>query len=169
MRVAPSLGREERPARRSIRAKRAGVEEMQQSRSRGKAASIALPIATAAAAIAIFVADSMTGIDVAVAGLFVVVVLMAARFLRARGVMLVGVVCVGLTALSYMLSPSPTGNPAETANPLICVVMILLTTLLVLQAQKAAAAMQEQASLLDLTHDAISVRNIRNMTDVITY
>ena len=139
---------------------------IQQSRSRGKAASIVLPVATAAAAIAIFVVDTVTGVDVAVAGLYVVVVLMAARFLRARGVMLVAAVCVGLTALSYILSRSPSGNPAEIANPLICVVMILLTALLVVQAQRATAALQEQASLLDQTHDAIFVRN---MNDVITY
>jgi PAS domain S-box-containing protein len=108
----------------------------------------------------------MTGIDVAAAGLYVVVVLMAARFLSARGVVLVGVGCVGLTGLSYMLSLPGTGNPAETANPLICLVAIVLTTFLAVQAQKAAAALVEQASLLDQTHDAIFVRN---MNDVITY
>ena len=73
---------------------------------------------------------------------------------------------MGLTALSYVLSPPATGNPAETANPLICLLMILLTTFLVLQAQKASATLQEQASLLNQTHDAIFVRTIN---DVITY
>jgi PAS domain-containing protein len=139
---------------------------MKQSRSRGNASSIVLPVATAVVAIAIFIADTATGIAVAAAGLYVVVVLMAARFLSARGVILVGVGCVGLTALSYTLSPPPTGDPAETANPLVCLVTILLTTLLVLRAQKASAALQEQASLLNQTHDAIFVRN---MNDVITY
>ena len=51
--------------------------------SRSNAASIVLPVATAAAAFAIFIFDTMTGIDVAAAGLYVVVVLMAARFLSA--------------------------------------------------------------------------------------
>jgi PAS domain S-box-containing protein len=139
---------------------------MKQSRSRGNAASIVLPVATAAAAFAIFVFDTMTGIDVAAAGLYVVVVLMAARFLSVRGVILVGVGCVGLTALSYMLSPPGTGNPAETANPLICLVAIVLTTFLAVQTQKAAAALREQASLLNQTHDAIFVRTTN---DVITY
>ena len=139
---------------------------MKQSRSRGSAASVALPVATAVVAIAIFIADTVTGIDVAAAGLYVVVVLMAARFLSARGVILVGIGCVGLTVLSYVLSPPATGNPAETANPLICLLMILLTTFLVLQAQKASATLQEQASLLNQTHDAIFVRTIN---DVITY
>ena len=102
----------------------------------------------------------------AAAGLYVVVVLMAARFLDANGVIWVGFGCMGLTALSYMLSPPPTGNPAETANPLICLVAIVLTTFLVVQTQKAAAALREQASLLNQTHDSIFVRD---MNDVITY
>ena len=73
---------------------------------------------------------------------------------------------MGLTVLSYVLSPPPTGDPAETANPLICLVTILLTTFLVLQPQKPSATLQEQASLLNQTHDAIFVRTIN---DVITY
>jgi two-component system, LuxR family, sensor kinase FixL len=139
---------------------------MQQTRSRGNAASIVLPVATAVAVLAIFVFDTMTGVDVAAAGLYVVVVLMAARFLDANGVLWVGFGCVCLTVLSYMLSPPTTGSPAETANPLICLVAIVLTTFLVVQTQKAAAALREQASLLDQTHDAIFVRSIN---DVITY
>ena len=139
---------------------------MQQTRSRGNAASIVLPVATAVAVLAIFVFDTMTGVDVAAAGLYVVVVLMAARFLDANGVIWVGFGCVCLTVLSYMLSPPATGSPAETANPLICLVAIVLTTFLVVQTQKAAAALREQASLLDQTHDAIFVRSVN---DVITY
>jgi PAS domain S-box-containing protein len=72
---------------------------------------------------------------------------------------------LGLTGLSYTLSPPPT-VPAEIANPLICLVTILLTTLLALQAKKAAAALEEQASLLNQTHDSIFVRD---MNEVITY
>jgi hypothetical protein len=62
---------------------------MRQSRSGGNAAPIVLPVATAVVAIAIFIADTVTDVDIAYAVLYVVVVLMAARFLSARGVMLV--------------------------------------------------------------------------------
>jgi len=85
--------------------------------SRSKVATLVLPVATAVVAIAIFIADTATGIAVAAAGLYVVVVLMAARFLNANGVILVGFGCMGLTGLSYVLSPPATGNPAETAIP----------------------------------------------------
>src|SRR5271166_723770 len=142
------------------------VEEMQRSRSRGHAASVVLPVATAAVAIAIFIADTVTSLEVAAAVLYVVVVLMAARFLRVRGVLLVAAGCVVLTAVSYVLTP-PAGQPSYgILNTLIAIGAIILTTLLAAQAQNAAAALQEQASLLDQTHDAIFVRD---MNDVITY
>jgi PAS domain S-box-containing protein len=141
------------------------AEVMKQSRSLGDSASIVLPVATAAAAFGIFVADNETSNEVAVAVLYAVVVLMAARFLSERGVMLVAAACVGLTVVSYALWPS-SGAPAKIPNTLISLATILLTTLLAVQAKKAAAALQEQASLLNETHDSIFVRN---MNDIITY
>ena len=139
---------------------------MKQSRSRGNAASMALPIATAAAAIAIFIADTVTDVDIAYAVLYVVVVLMAARFLSARGVMLVTAGCVGLTVVSYLLTAT-TGRPFEgIVNTLISLGAILLTAVLAVQAQKATEALQKQASLLNETHDSIFVRD---MNDMITY
>jgi PAS domain S-box-containing protein len=138
---------------------------MQPSRSQGKAASIRLPIATAAIAIAIFVADTLTDLQISVAVLYVVVVLMAARFCRARALVLVATGCLGLTVVSYFVTPGGS-VPEGVANTVISLATILLTTFLVLQAQKAAAAVQEQASLLDQAHDSIIVRN---MNDVITY
>jgi PAS domain S-box-containing protein len=139
---------------------------MKQSRSRGNAASMALPIATAAAAIAIFIAETLTDVDIAYAVLYVVVVLMAARFLSARGVMLVTAGCVGLTVVSYLLTAT-TGRPFEgIVNALISLGAILLTAVLAMQAQKATEALQKQASLLNQTHDSIFVRD---MNDIITY
>ena len=139
---------------------------MKQSRSRGNAASMALPIATAAAAIAVFIADTVTDVDIAYAVLYVVVVLMAARFLSARGVMLVTAGCVGLTVVSYLLTAT-TGRPFEgIVNALISLGAILLTAVLAMQAQKATEALQKQASLLNQTHDSIFVRD---MNDIITY
>jgi PAS domain S-box-containing protein len=127
---------------------------------------MALPIATAAAAIAVFIADTVTDVDIAYAVLYVVVVLMAARFLSARGVMLVTAGCVGLTVVSYLLTAT-TGRPFEgIVNALISLGAILLTAVLAMQAQKATEALQKQASLLNQTHDSIFVRD---MNDIITY
>jgi PAS domain S-box-containing protein len=138
---------------------------MSQARTQPKLAATLLPFATGAVAIAIFVADTITPIGVAVAVLYVAVVLMAARFCRARGVVLVAVGCIVLSIVSHLLSSA--GEEAEdVANSLISIAAIGVTTLLALQSQRAEGRLREQASLLDLSHDTIFVRG---MDDVITY
>jgi PAS domain-containing protein len=134
--------------------------------SRSNAVTLVLPVATAAVAVAVFIADTVTDVDIAFAVLYVAVVLMAARFLSARGVMLVAAGCVGLTVVSYLLTAT-TGRPFEgIVNTLISLGAILLTAVLAVQAQKATEALQKQASLLNQTHDSIFVRD---MNDIITY
>ncbi len=149
------------------RANRAMVEVTQQSRSRGNRASMFLPIATVAAAIAIFVGDTLTPLDVSVATLYVVVLLMAARFCQPRGIWLVALGCMGLLALGYYLSPPAAfSESVGIANTLISLTAILVSAFLVARGLSAELVVREQANLLDQTHDAIFVRN---MNDVITY
>jgi PAS domain S-box-containing protein len=132
-----------------------------QARSWRSATSALLPVATAALATGICIADILTGVEVALAVLYLAVVLMAARFCRPPGVVLFAAGCIGLTVLSYFLS-------GETAiNTAISIAAIGLTTFLVLQNQSAEATLREQASLLDLTHDSIVARRFDD--DVITY
>jgi hypothetical protein len=81
-----------------------------QARSYRSAVAGWLPIAAAALAVAIFLADLFTEMGIGhlgilVASLYVIVVLMSARFLRARGVVLVSAGCIGLTVLNYILLP----------------------------------------------------------------
>jgi hypothetical protein len=103
--------------------------------------------------IAIFVADTVTNIDIAVAVLYVAVVLMAARFCKARGVVMIGAGCVGLTVLSNFLTPPGGDEVKGIINTAISIATIGLTTVLALQGQLAEARLREQAILLDLTHD----------------
>jgi len=110
-----------------------------------RAASALLPVATAALAIAICIADILTGVAVALAVLYVAVVLMSARFCRPLGIVLYATGCVRLTVLSYFLSGESAINSA------IAVGAIGLTTFLALKSQSAEATLREQASLLDLT------------------
>jgi two-component system, LuxR family, sensor kinase FixL len=130
-------------------------------RARRSATSALLPIATAALAASIFVTDLLTPPDTAIAVLYVTVVLMAARFCRPRGVVLVAAGCFGLTALCYFLSAE---NAFDTA---VSTLALGLTTFLALQSQSSAASLRDQASLLDLTHDAIIARRFDD--DAITY
>jgi PAS domain S-box-containing protein len=135
--------------------------------SQRKVPSALLPVATAALATGIFIADILTPTSVAVAGLYVAVVLLAARFLRPRRVVLVAAGCAVLAVVSYPLA-RPSGLEVEEAvvNVFTSIAAIGVTTFLVLQGQVAEAKLRDQASLLDLTHDTIFVRG---MDDVITY
>jgi PAS domain S-box-containing protein len=127
--------------------------------------SALLPAIAAAFALGIFAFDAATELDIAVAVLYVVVVLLSVNFLRRRGVLIVASGCMVLTVLAYLLS-----HPVEADTALVRVVMslsaIAATAFLALKNQSANMAVQEQARLLDLTHDTIFVRD---MGDVITY
>ena len=124
-----------------------------------------LPIGAGALAIAIFVIDTITTLDIAVAVLYVAVVLMAANFLQRRGLIMVAAGCLGLTVISYVISHGFTADDSL----LRCAVSLSaigITAFLALKNQSATAALREQAQLLDLTHDTIFVRDAK---DVITY
>jgi PAS domain S-box-containing protein len=129
--------------------------------------SALLPVATAALAAGIFIADILTPVGVAVAGLYVAVVLMAAFFLRRRGVGLVAAGCAVLTVVSFFLA-RPSGAEVEggVVNALIGIAAIGVTSLLALRGQRSEVRLRDQARLLDLTHDTIFVRG---MDDVVTY
>jgi PAS domain S-box-containing protein len=71
-----------------------------------------LPVATAALAVGIFIADILAPPDVVVAGLYILVVLMASRFCRPPRVVLVAAGCIGLVVLAYFLSTETAINAA---------------------------------------------------------
>ncbi len=141
------------------------VEVMQKSPFSAFAASPILPLATGALAVGIFVVDTFTILGMAIAVLYAVVVLMAANFLRRRGILLVGSACVALTVLGYLVSHD-LGVDTALVRCLVSVFAIGLATVLALKNQAAATALRAQAQLLDLTHDTIFVRD---MNDLITY
>jgi PAS domain-containing protein len=140
---------------------RAGTMMRLQARSWRSAPSALLPVATAGLAIGSSIADILAGADAALAMLFVAMVLTATRFCHPPGVVLVAAGCMSPTVLSYFLSGE---NAINTATSIAA---IGLTTFLALQSQSSEAALREQASLLDLTHDTVIAR--RFDYDVITY
>jgi PAS domain S-box-containing protein len=123
------------------------------------------PLLAAAFAVAIFVVDTVTTLDIAIAVLYVVVILLSANFLARRGVLLVASGCAALTVASLLLSHGLTvGTPL--VRCLVSLSAIAATTFLALRNQSANLALRGQARLLDLTHDSIFVRD---MNDVTTY
>ena len=104
-----------------------------------------LPIATALCAGADFVADTLTSADIAFSTLYTLVVLMAARFCSANGIIRVAAGCAGLTILSHYLSP-PGGPPyVGFANTGIALAAIGLTTFLAVGQNKAEASLREHS------------------------
>src|SRR5258705_3041981 len=114
----------------------------------------------------IFALDTFVPLGTAVAVLYVVVVLMAVSFLPRRGVLLVAAACAGLTLLSYLWQHGFHHVGTASARAAMSLSAIGITTLLASRAQSASLARGEHARLLDLTHDTIFVRDVR---DVITY
>jgi PAS domain S-box-containing protein len=131
----------------------------------GETASLLLPLAAVLFAIAVFIIDTFTPLGIAVAVLYVVVVLMAGRFFQRPGVFFVGFACIALTILSYLVQHGETYGPAL-IRCLVSIAAIAITTFLALRIQSAGTVLREQADLLETTHDAIFVRNLN---DVITF
>jgi PAS domain S-box-containing protein len=128
--------------------------------------SRAVPLFAAATAIAIFILDTITPEDSAVAVLYVGVVLLSARFLQKRGVALVSLALMALTVLSYLLSKHDKSSIIALWTCLLSVAAIGVTAFLAVQGQSMGRVLREQAGLLDLTHDTVFVRDIN---DVIIY
>ncbi|WP_254022640.1 PAS domain-containing protein, partial [Mesorhizobium escarrei] len=123
-------------------------------------------ILSAAIAIGTFILDAITPAEIAVAVLYVGVVLLSAWFLQKRGLVHVSLGCMALTVLGYFLSPSMDSVTVSISNRVLSLAAIGVTTFLAVQGRSREMVLSEQAGLLDLTHDTIFVRD---MKDVITY
>jgi two-component system sensor kinase FixL len=124
-------------------------------------ALVAIALATA-----IFIVDTFTPLGIAVAALYALVVVLAARLISRAGVFAVAWGCLALTVLSYTVQHGVDFESASFVRCLVSLLAIAITTFLALKTQAAATALHEQAELLDVTHDGVFARN---MDDVITY
>lgn len=128
--------------------------------------SLAMPLIATALALAIFVVDTVTSLDIAIAVLYVAVVLLTMDFAGQEGILVVAAGCVVLTLLSFAIAHGAEANSGPILRVLVSLSAIAITALLAVRNQRTLALLREQASLLDLTHDTIFVRN---HDDVITY
>src|SRR5437763_7612757 len=147
-----------------------GIEKFRKAMTRKTPLSqsadpILFPIA-ALLAIAIFAVDTLSPLGMAVAVLYVVVVLLSVSLFRWRDVLLVSLGCAGLAKLGYCLVHGVSLSGAHFVRLFVSLAAIGITAFLALKNRSAVADLSEQARLLDLTHDSIFVRD---MEDVITY
>ena len=122
---------------------------------------IASPLFAALVAITIFTVDTVTTLDIAVAVLYVAVVLLALDFTRFEGILAVAAGCMLLTVLSFAISHGTEPILGSILRGLVSLAAITITALLAARNQRAVTALREQASLLDLTHDTIFVRDLQ--------
>jgi len=108
----------------------------------------ASPFIAGALAIIIFAIDTFTPLDIAIAVLYVIVVLMAANFLRRRGVILVSLACAGLTVLSFILQHGYSNGSDSIGRTLVSLTAIGVTTILALNRQLAEDAWRRSETYL---------------------
>lgn len=125
-----------------------------------------VPVLTAIVAVAIFVVDTLTPLDIAVAVLYVAVVLLAVDFAGYAGILAIAAGCAALTIASFLLTHDLTPGTGAMLRCFVSLAAIAITALLAARNQLAVAALREQADLLDLTHDTVFVRD---RDDVIRY
>jgi signal transduction histidine kinase len=99
-----------------------------------------LPVVTAVLAAGIFILDTVTGLEIAVDVLYVVIVLMSAGFCQRRGIIIVSAGCMTLTVLSFFLTFTPSPS-TDVINDGLGLVAIGATTYLVLRIKSSEVAM----------------------------
>jgi PAS domain S-box-containing protein len=105
----------------------------------------------------IFAIDALTPLDIAIAVMYVVVVLLCASSGSRRLTLIVGLGCILLTAIGYEFPRVDTFSASALARALVSVLAIATTLWLSLRNLANTVTLQEQVKLLELTHDAIVV------------
>lgn len=90
-------------------------------------------------AITVFVIDTFTDLMSAIAVLYVLVLLVAARALAPRGLILAGIGCQGLAILSFAISHGLGADVSAVLRLLVSLAAILITTMLLLRDQASRA------------------------------
>lgn len=122
-----------------------------------------LRFSSAILAFVVFLVDVLTPLEGAVAVLYVIAILLAAKTTHRDDIVIAAISCAFLTVAAYFLSHdlSSIGSPALRA--LVSLSAIAITTLLALQNQAATKRLAAQARLLNLSHDMIFVRDQRGI------
>ncbi|SAK57514.1 ATPase [Caballeronia catudaia] len=120
----------------------------------------------AAIALAVFLIDALTPLDIAIAVLYVIVVLLVASTGNRAATVTTAWGCVILTLVGFILSHDENVSGGALARCAVSLLAIGTTAVLSLRNQATTTKMQEQLELLNLAHDAIVAHD---MNDRITF
>ena len=114
-------------------------------------------------AFAVFLVDVLTPLEGAVAVLYVVAILLAAKTTHREDILVAATSCAILTIAAYVLSHGLSSISSPALRAAVSLAAIAITTMLALQNQAATMRLAAQARLLDLSHDMIFVRDRRGI------
>ena len=117
-------------------------------------------------ALAIFAVDTFTPLDTAIAVFYVIVIHLAVGASRRAYLVEIALGCGILTILSYIIVHGDAEPGAALIRCIVSLSAIGITSALALRNYAIETTLREQANLLELSHDAIFVRDMR---DTITY
>lgn len=120
----------------------------------------------AAIGLVVFIIDAFTPLDIAIAVLYVVVVLLVALTASRRVTIAVAWLCVVSTVLGFVLSHSAQDSGSSLARCGVSLIAIVTVSVLALRNQTNTGTLRKHVELLNLTHDAIVVYD---MADRITF
>ena len=102
-----------------------------------------LQVAAMLIAIAIFLLDTLTNYDIAIAVLYVSVVLLSLNFTGRTGLLLIGAACMGLTVLSYLISHGIDFTSEPLGRCCVSLAAIAITTFLALRVKATITVLGE--------------------------
>lgn len=120
---------------------------------------VALRVSAAVLMLAIFVLDTFTTLEGAVAVLYVVAVLLVAGTGLRRDIVIAAVSAIVLTVVAYVDTHELAHVGAQTVRAFVSLAAISIAALLALKNQAAVRSLTAQATLLDQSHDMIFVRD----------
>jgi PAS domain S-box-containing protein len=106
----------------------------------------------------IFLVDTLTTLEGAVAVLYVVAVMLVARTARRGDIIAVAVAGIVLTVYAYLDTHGLRHVGAQTFRAAVSLAAIAISAVLALENQHAVQSLKSQAMLLDLSHDMIFTR-----------
>ncbi|MER9608356.1 ATP-binding protein [Mesorhizobium sp. M0312] len=126
-------------------------------------------LAAALLALCIFLFDVLSPLQGAVAVLYVLVVLIAARTSWRKDLFAAAAGAIVLTLVAYAISHGLENYGSPVLRAIVSIAAIAIATMLALQNQSAMATLAAQARLLNLSHDMIFVRDIEGGIDFWTH
>ncbi len=117
----------------------------------------------AATAVAIFALDALTPLDIAIAVLYVVVLLIIAPVCSQRSMLAVCCTLLVMTVVAFVMSHSGAYTTAPIGRCTVSLAAIAITAFLSLKNIAATDVLREQVLLLDLTSDAIFVNDMQRV------